>query len=110
MALKSDAKYEKELTCGLENDMSNLENIYRKYFRKSQDWDFDGGSFYQGRKCMSLKFTEELSVMATKNDATFEEKLTCRFKIDIRNLTNFDSNTLRSQKFALYWAPLEPSI
>ena len=27
-----------------------------------------------------------------KNDAKFEEELTCRFKIDIRNLTNFDAN------------------
>ena len=25
-----------------------------------------------------------------KNDAKFEEELTCRFKIDMRNLTNFD--------------------
>ena len=50
---------------------------------------------------MSLKFTEELSVMTMKNDAKFEEELTCQFKIDIRNLTNFDSSTQKSQKFAL---------
>ena len=37
---------------------------------------------------MSLKFTEELCVIAMKNDAKFEEELTCRFKIDKRNLTN----------------------
>ena len=42
MALKSDAKFGEKLTCGLENDMSNLENIYQKYFRNSQDYDFDG--------------------------------------------------------------------
>ena len=45
---------------------------------------------------MSLKFTGELCVMTVKNDAKFEEELTCRFKIDMRNLTNFNS-----QKFAL---------
>ena len=28
-----------------------------------------------------------------KNDEKFEEELTCHFKIDIRNLTNFESNT-----------------
>ena len=40
---------------------------------------------------MSLKFTEELScVMTMKNDAKFEEELTCRFKIDMGNLMNFD--------------------
>ena len=29
---------------------------------------------------MSLKFAEELYVMTMKNDAKFEEKLTCHFK------------------------------
>ena len=47
---------------------------------------------------MNLKFTEELCVMAMKNDAKFGEKLTCRFKIDIRNLTNVDLSTQNSQK------------
>ena len=28
--------------------------------------------------------------MTMKNDAKFEEDLTCRFKIDMRNLINFD--------------------
>ena len=28
--------------------------------------------------------------MTRKNDEKFEEKLTCRFKIDIGNLINFD--------------------
>ena len=35
------------------------------------------------------------------NDEKFDEELTCRFKIDMRNLTNFDLTTLKSQKFAL---------
>ena len=50
---------------------------------------------------MSLKFTGELSVITMKNDAKIEEELTCQFKIDIRNLTNFDPSTRKSQKFAL---------
>ena len=50
---------------------------------------------------MSLKFTEELRVMRMKNDAKFEEDLTCQFKIDMRNLTNFDPSTRKSQKFEL---------
>ena len=28
-----------------------------------------------------------------KNDAKFEEEMTCQFKIDVRNLTNFDPST-----------------
>ena len=50
---------------------------------------------------MSLKFTEEFYDMAMKNDANFEEELTRRFKIDMRNLTNIDPSTLKSQTFSL---------
>ena len=39
--------------------------------------------------------------MTMKNDAKFEEELTCHFKIDMRNLTNFDPSTRKFQKFAL---------
>ena len=35
-----------------------------------------------------------------ENDAKFEEELTC-FKIDMKNLTNFDVSTRKSKKFAL---------
>ena len=47
---------------------------------------------------MSLKFTGELCVMTMKNDAKFEEELTCQFKIDM-NLMNFDPSAQISQKF-----------
>ena len=39
--------------------------------------------------------------MAMKNDARFEEELTFHFEIDMRNLTNFDPSTRKSQNFAL---------
>ena len=39
--------------------------------------------------------------MTMKNDAEFEEELTCQFKIDIRNVTDFDPSTQKSQKFGL---------
>ena len=57
--------------------------------------------FIQSRKCMRLKLTVELCDMTIKNDAKIEEELTCQFKIDMRNLTNFDPSTRKSQKFAL---------
>ena len=50
---------------------------------------------------MRLKFIGELSIMTMKNNAKFEEELTCQFKIDMRILTNFDLSTRKSQKFAL---------
>ena len=37
--------------------------------------------------------------MKLKMDAKFGEELTRRFKIDIRNLTNFDLSTPKSLKF-----------
>ena len=47
---------------------------------------------------MTLKFTEELCVLTMKNDAKTEEEMTCRFKIDLRNFTNFDPSTRQSKK------------
>ena len=46
-----------------------------------------------------IEFTEKLCVITTKNDTKIEEELTCRFKIDMRNFTNFDL-TRKSKKFA----------
>ena len=47
---------------------------------------------------MTLKFTVELCVMAMKNDAKTEEDFTCRFKIDMRIFTKFDTSTPKSKK------------
>ena len=60
-------------------------------------WD----PFVKSRKIMTLKFTEELCVMAMKNNAKFEEELTFPFRTDMRNLTNFDWSTLKSKKISL---------
>ena len=40
MTLKSDGKFEKKLTRGLENDMRNLANFHQST-QKSRNWDFD---------------------------------------------------------------------
>ena len=40
---------------------------------------------------MSSKFTGDLFVITMKNDVKFDQKLTGQFKIDMRNLTIFDS-------------------
>ena len=39
--------------------------------------------------------------MKVKKDTKFGEESACRFKIDIRNFTNFDLSTKKSQKFSL---------
>ena len=59
---------------------------------------------------MSLKFTGELSVITMKNDATLEEEFTFQFKIDMRNLTNFDPSTQKSEKSTPECAAFDQSI
>ena len=47
---------------------------------------FSWDPFVQSKKCIGCKLTEELKVMKLKNDEKSEEELTCRLKIDIRNM------------------------
>ena len=39
--------------------------------------------------------------MTLKNAEKFEEELACQFKINMRNLMNFDPSIQKSQTFAL---------
>ena len=80
--------------------MKNLANFHQSSFESLKIRTFIG-SFYPKQKMYELKIRGELCVMRMKNDAKFEEDLTCQFKIDMRNLTNFDPSTQKSQKFAL---------
>ena len=108
MKLKSHAKFEEKQTCGLENDkeFSKFSSQYLKVSKLVFSWD----PFVQSRKRMSYKFTEELKVISLKNDVKSEEELNCRYKLDIRNLTNFDARTRKSQKFTLSWAAFDPKV
>ena len=100
MTLKSHAKFEEKLTSGSENDMRNLANFYQNHLKVSK-LVFPWNPFVQSKKCMSYKLAEQLQVMTPKNDEKSEEELTCRFKLDIRKLTNFDLRTQKCQKFTL---------
>ena len=48
--------------------------------------------------------------MKLKRDTKFGEELTCRFKIDMKNLTNFNLSTQKPQRFSLQWAPFGQSM
>ena len=48
---------------------------------------------------MTLKFTEELCDMTMKKYTNIDDELTCYFKIDMTNFTNFDLSTRKSKKF-----------
>ena len=57
------------------------------------------GSLYP--KGMSWRFSVELYVIALGNDENPDKEWTCYFKIDKRNLMNFDRSIQKFQKFAL---------
>ena len=73
-------------------EFAKISSEHMKVSKSVLSWD----PFVQGKKFITYKFTEELQVMALKNDEKSEEKLTCCFKIDTRNLTNSDSRTPKS--------------
>ena len=103
MTPECDAKFEEKLTCmyfGKRKIATGIWEIFTSA-RESLKTGTLLRSFIQSRKYMSLKLTGELCVMTTKNDAKFEKKLTWEFKTDIRNLTNLDTSTQKSQKFVL---------
>ena len=51
-------------------------------------------------------------VMCHENEEWYkiEEELTCCFKIDLRNFTNFDPSTRKSKKIVFYLVPCDQSI
>ena len=55
------------------------------------------GSFCAKYIIFDVKSTEELSFITLKSDAKFEEKLTCFFENDKKNLENFHQRTRKSQ-------------
>ena len=99
MELNIDATFERELTCAFKNDMGNLADFHQSMFESLKIGTLMG-SFYPKQKIYELK-NRGVCVMTMKNDTKFEEELTCQFKIDMRNLTNFDPSTRKSQKFTL---------
>ena len=52
-------------------------------------------------KIFELKIYRRVICNENENDAKIEEELTSQFKIDMCNLTNFDSSTQKSQKCAI---------
>ena len=55
--------------------------------------------FVQSIQRFRWKSTEELCLMTLKSYAKFEEKLTCGFKYDMRNLVNIHPTTQKSKNF-----------
>ena len=100
MAPNIDATFEGKLTFSFKNDIRNLANFPQSKFESLKIGTLIG-CFDPKQKLYELNIYRGVCVMTMKNDTKFEEEVTCQFKIDMRNLTNFDSSTRKSQKFAL---------
>ena len=99
MKLKRDTKFGEELTCRFKIDIRNLTNFNLNLTDFNQILIVSFWAKYISFKLK--KSTEELCFMKLKRYTKFGEESTCHFKTDIRNFTNFDLNTQKSQKFSL---------
>ena len=87
MTMENDAKTEEELSCKFKIYMKNLTNLH-----------FNGLLLNKVYNVWAKISIEELCLMAMNIDATFEGKLNCGFKNDMRNLANFHQSTFESLK------------
>ena len=93
---EEDATFGEELTCRFKIDIRQiltwaLESLNNFHFNR----------FLLSKVYIVWASTEELYFMKLKRDTKFGEESTCSFKIGIRNSTNFDLSTQKSQKFSL---------
>ena len=59
MTLECEEKFDEKLTCGLENDMRNLANVYQNMFESLKIGTLMG-SFYPKQKMYELKTYREV--------------------------------------------------
>ena len=100
MTLKYDAKFEKKPDLWFGKSCEEFGKFLPEH-TKFLELGLSLDRFMESRKCICLKLKGELCIMTMENDAKFEIELICHFKIDIRNLTNFDPSTQKSEKFVL---------
>ena len=96
MRLKSDAKYEEELTRGQKNNQSNLVNFHESS-RETANLHFHGPLLSKTYKLLDEKSTEQLCLMTLQSDAKFEENLIFGSKNGMRNLVDFNAGGGKSE-------------
>ena len=92
MTLRSYEHFEEKMTCGLK------QTIWQIFTRALESVKIGTlmGSFCPEQKSYDLKI-----YTGVMSNGKSEEELTCHFKTDMMNLTNFDSSTCKSKKIAL---------
>ena len=101
MTMKNNIKFEKELTYQFKTDMKNLANFNPSteiFIRAIETLKIETlmGSFYPKLKMYELKIYRGVMHHGNDKGCKIEDQLTCQFKIDMRNLTNFDPSTQKS--------------
>ena len=86
-----------------QNWHQEFDKFWSEYSKVSKIFTLIGNRLLLSKVCIFCvkTSTEELSFMKLKSDTKFGEESTFHFKIGIRNLTNFDLSTQKSQKFLL---------
>ena len=98
--MRSNVEFEEKLTLGSKNGMMNLVNC-NVGSDKSENLHFDVLLFSKIYYVWAKKNTEELFLTTLKNDAKFEEELTCVLKNDMRNLGIVDPTVESLKNFKL---------
>ena len=90
MSLNNDAKLEGRLTFAFKND-KEFGKFLPEHLKVSK-FAFDGILLNPKQKMYELKIYRG-AVMTMKKDAKLEEEMACHFKIEMRNLMNFNPIT-----------------
>ena len=91
MTMKNDAKFEEELT--FFSKLTGIRQILTRALKNLKNFHLNALLWADYILFELKKITEMFSFMTLKRDTKFGEELICRFKVDIRNLTSFDTST-----------------
>ena len=80
------------------NWRKEVDKVWLEHSKVSKMWTLMG-YFWPKYVMLKLKSTEDLYLMVLNIDTTFEGKLTCALKNNMKNLANFHQSTWKSQNW-----------
>ena len=95
MVLNIDATFEGKLTCAFKND-KEFSKFSTEHVWKCKNWNSDGILLSKVENVWAQNLKGKFVSWQWRMIQRFEEELTCQFKIDMGNFTNFDPSTQKS--------------
>ena len=95
MTMRGDAKFKRNLTCGLKNDLRNLVNFYTSSL-KFENLHFDGLLLSSVYKVLHGKVPKSYVSWRWWVMQSLKKKLALGSKNDMWNLVNFNANNKKS--------------